>query len=313
LLRHAYSLICVALISSLWLSGASAQEAPVVSRSLKRVPVGGETLAPAPEGPQVAPKAKKEQPKAKKAAKPSTDKPAATTEKPAVTTDKPAATKDKPPATTDKPGVAAQESAQPVVRRVLRRQASPEAGQGTQAAEQGRKITRERVAPEGEFVPVEVERKVVVKPKPEKEEVDLSASFVFAYPVKKARVTSHFGMRRHPKLRRRKMHKGTDFGGGRGTPVLATGPAKVVRAGRCGGGAGNCVVLEHADGWVSRYFHLSKVEAKVGQVVGKGDQIGRIGSTGRSTGPHLHFQIERHGHPVNPMKAMGKRSDRVRR
>ena len=136
--------------------------------------------------------------------------------------------------------------------------------------------------------------------------------FVFAWPIKKVRVTSRFGMRKHPKLKRRKMHKGTDLGGARGTAVHATGPGRVVRAGKSGGGVGIQVVIEHPGGWVSRYFHLSKVEIKEGATVKRGELIGRVGSTGRSTGPHLHFQVEHKGRALNPEKLVGRRSDKTR-
>ncbi len=137
--------------------------------------------------------------------------------------------------------------------------------------------------------------------------------FVFKWPVKNVRVTSRYGVRRDPKKRkRRRMHKGTDFGGRKGTAVLATGPGTVLFAGRGRNGVGICVVLRHADGWVSRYFHLSGVDVKSGQAVRRGQKIGRIGSTGRSTGPHLHFQLERHGHHKNPEHVIGRRSDKVR-
>lgn len=136
--------------------------------------------------------------------------------------------------------------------------------------------------------------------------------FVFQWPVKHRRITSRFGMRRDPKRRkRRRMHKGLDLGGPSGIPVVATGPGKVLKAGRGSGGVGIQVVIQHADGWTSRYFHLSKVEVKSGTRVKAGQLIGRVGSTGRSTGPHLHFQVEFKGHAVNPERVLGHRSDRA--
>jgi murein DD-endopeptidase MepM/ murein hydrolase activator NlpD len=137
--------------------------------------------------------------------------------------------------------------------------------------------------------------------------------FVFRWPVKNVRVTSRYGIRRDPKKRKkRRMHKGTDLGGRKGTAVLATGPGTILFAGRGRGGVGICIVIRHPDGWVSRYFHLSGVDVKSGQAVKRGQKVGRIGSTGRSTGPHLHFQLERHGHHHNPEKVIGRRSDKVR-
>jgi murein DD-endopeptidase MepM/ murein hydrolase activator NlpD len=116
-------------------------------------------------------------------------------------------------------------------------------------------------------------------------------------------------MRQDPKRRKlRKMHKGLDFGAKRGTPVYATGPAKVMFAGRGSRGVGICVILRHNDEWVSRYFHLSKVDVRSGQTVEAGQIIGRVGSTGRSTGPHLHFEVRKKGQPVDPGELIGTSS-----
>jgi murein DD-endopeptidase MepM/ murein hydrolase activator NlpD len=175
-----------------------------------------------------------------------------------------------------------------------------------------RTLTRASATPEGALDPAKVERAVIVSPSPVAgPEPDLSAPFVFAYPVKKPRITSHFGMRKHPKLKKKLMHKGTDFGAPVGVEVLATGPGKVTRAGDCGAASGNCVVLEHPQGWVSHYLHLSEVTVAVGQVVGGGAVIGKVGSTGRSTGPHLHFQVEKGGEAVNAVKLFGVSSDKA--
>ena len=139
-------------------------------------------------------------------------------------------------------------------------------------------------------------------------------SFAFALPVTDVRVTSKYGMRRDPKRRkRRRMHKGVDFGGARGTPVMTTGPGRVIHAGRGLRGAGIAVVIEHKNGWVSRYFHLSKALVKKGDSVTAGQKIGKVGSTGRSTGPHLHFEIRWKGHPADPMKLMGKTCEDARK
>ncbi len=137
--------------------------------------------------------------------------------------------------------------------------------------------------------------------------------FTFVAPVKRRRVTSKYGHRRHPKTRRRHLHKGTDYGGKKGTRVLSTGPGKVVHAG-WGRNRNNgiFVIVEHPGGWESYYLHLSKVDVKEGDIVKPSQLVGRIGNTGRSTGPHLHFQLQRKGHTVNPEKVIGRRSDRVR-
>ena len=181
-------------------------------------------------------------------------------------------------------------------------------------------VAVERVEPATTKVPqrsAKVVKVVKVEAKPKvkaKTKVRRGAKyFVFAWPVKKARITSRFGMRRHPTLKRRKMHKGTDFGGPKGRRVHATGPGRVLKAGRGGGGVGIQVVIEHPGGWVSRYFHLSKVDVKAGSRVRQGQLIGRVGSTGRSTGPHLHFQVEYNGKAINPEAIIGRRSDKVRR
>jgi murein DD-endopeptidase MepM/ murein hydrolase activator NlpD len=121
------------------------------------------------------------------------------------------------------------------------------------------------------------------------------------------RMTSPFGMRMHPKLKKRLLHKGVDFGAPKGTPVKATGPGKVIRAEDCGA-AGNCVVLEHPDGWTSAYFHLSKIDVKLGEEVEAEQLIGKVGSTGRSTGPHLHLAIKVGGAYVDPLSADAVRS-----
>jgi murein DD-endopeptidase MepM/ murein hydrolase activator NlpD len=144
-------------------------------------------------------------------------------------------------------------------------------------------------------------RKLVYKP------------FKFQMPVKHVRVTSKYGIRKDPKNRRKKkMHRGVDFGGAIGTPVLATGPAKVLHAGWGARGVGICVILEHPDGWVSMYFHLSKVEVNAGEVIDAGETVGQIGSTGRSTGPHLHFQLVKKGQAYDPQQLLGKWSNKVK-
>jgi murein DD-endopeptidase MepM/ murein hydrolase activator NlpD len=154
-------------------------------------------------------------------------------------------------------------------------------------------------------------RKLVIVPAPKGERTDEGGHFTFRAPLDQMRMTSPFGMRMHPKLKKRLLHKGVDFGAPKGTPVKATGPGKVIRAEDCGA-AGNCVVLEHPDGWTSAYFHLSKIDVKLGEEVEAEQLIGKVGSTGRSTGPHLHFQVEHSGEPVDPKALLGVRSDRAK-
>lgn len=137
--------------------------------------------------------------------------------------------------------------------------------------------------------------------------------FRFQWPVDHVRITSSYGIRRDPKNRkRRKMHKGLDFGGAVGTAVKATGPGKVIHAGWGQRGVGICVIVQHPNNWISLYFHLSKVEVSAGDIVEAGETVGRIGSTGRSTGPHLHFQVQHAGKVVDPKTVIGKMSNKVK-
>lgn len=121
-------------------------------------------------------------------------------------------------------------------------------------------------------------------------------------PLKHIRITSHFTHRRfHPVLKRWKAHLGTDFGARRGTPIMAAADGKVVFSG-WKGGYGNVVEIKHADGYKTLYAHQSRRKAKIGQQVKRGEIIGYVGSTGRSTGPHLHFGLYKNGRPINPMQ-----------
>lgn len=118
-------------------------------------------------------------------------------------------------------------------------------------------------------------------------------------PVPEAVLTSGFGLRRHPIRRRRRMHKGLDYGAPQGTPVHAAAAGTVVRA-RRRGHLGKLVTLRHKDGLVTRYAHLSRFNARAGDEVRQGQVVGYIGSTGLSSGSHLHFETivnERH---INP-------------
>ena len=114
-------------------------------------------------------------------------------------------------------------------------------------------------------------------------------------------MTSPFGVRTDPFFGRPAMHSGIDLRGEIGEPVHATADGRVTRAGR-DGGYGNMIEINHGHGLSTRYGHLSKIEVKVGQRVTIGQVIGLIGSTGRSTGPHLHYETRINGEPVNPQK-----------
>ena len=130
----------------------------------------------------------------------------------------------------------------------------------------------------------------------------------FGMPLRHARVTSSFSHRRfHPILKRYRPHHGTDFGARRGTPLLAVNSGKVIFAGRMGG-YGKVVKIKHNAGYVSLYAHQSRIRVKRGQRVKKGQTIGYVGSTGRSTGPHLHFGLTKNGRWIDPMKVLRKKS-----
>lgn len=120
-------------------------------------------------------------------------------------------------------------------------------------------------------------------------------------PVDGARVTSGFGMRRHPIQGYTKMHKGVDFGAPTGTPIFAAGDGVVGRAGWFGG-YGNYVTVRHNGTYSTAYGHMSKILVKPGQRVRQGQVIGRVGTTGNSTGPHLHFEVIQNGAAINPIK-----------
>ncbi len=123
----------------------------------------------------------------------------------------------------------------------------------------------------------------------------------FARPVGAARFTSGFGGRIDPKNGRRAIHTGIDFAASRGTPIYATAGGRVVHAG-WRHGYGKVIEIEHAFGYETVYAHLSEIRVKVGDRVERGDRIGGMGSTGRSTGTHLHYEVRIDGEPVNPIR-----------
>lgn len=112
---------------------------------------------------------------------------------------------------------------------------------------------------------------------------------------------SGFGMRIHPIHRVRKMHAGIDFTAPSGTPIYATGDGKVVRVRHDNRGYGLHVVIDHGYGYQTLYAHMSKVLVKQGMKINKGEEIGKVGSTGTSTAPHLHYEVHLKGRPVNPI------------
>ena len=119
-------------------------------------------------------------------------------------------------------------------------------------------------------------------------------------PINGARLSSSFGMRKHPILGFNKMHRGTDFAAAKGTSVMASGDGVVTRAKWCGGG-GNCIKIKHNSAYSTIYAHLSKFAngIKNGTRVKQGRIIGYVGSTGMSTGPHLHYEIIFNGKKIN--------------
>ena len=122
-------------------------------------------------------------------------------------------------------------------------------------------------------------------------------------PINGARLSSSFGMRKHPILGFNKMHKGTDFAAKEGTPIMASGDGKIIRARWCGGG-GNCVKIKHNSTYSTVYAHLSKFASgiKEGVRVKQGRIIGYVGSTGMSTGPHLHYEVIENKKKINSQK-----------
>ena len=122
-------------------------------------------------------------------------------------------------------------------------------------------------------------------------------------PINAARLSSSFGMRKHPILGFNKMHKGTDFAAKEGTPIMASGDGKIIRARWCGGG-GNCVKIKHNSTYSTVYAHLSKFASRIkeGVRVKQGRIIGYVGSTGMSTGPHLHYEVIENNKKINSQK-----------
>ena len=122
-------------------------------------------------------------------------------------------------------------------------------------------------------------------------------------PINGARLSSSFGMRKHPIDGYNKLHKGTDFAAPLGTPIMASGDGKIIRAKWCGGG-GNCIKIKHNSTYSTVYAHMSKFAfgIKSGVRVKQGQIIGYVGSTGKSTGPHLHYEVIKNGKKINSQK-----------
>ncbi|WP_287127569.1 murein hydrolase activator EnvC [Candidatus Cyanaurora vandensis] len=122
----------------------------------------------------------------------------------------------------------------------------------------------------------------------------------FQRPVSGGRLTSNFGYRVHPIYRTKRFHGGVDFAAASGTPIKAADSGVVIYAGWYGG-YGNAVVIDHGAGLATVYGHASRLYVRVGQMIQKGQRIAAVGSTGVSTGPHLHFEVRLQGRVVNPL------------
>jgi len=138
--------------------------------------------------------------------------------------------------------------------------------------------------------------------------------FLLAKPVHGARISSYFTKRRwHPILHKWKAHLGIDYAARRGTPIHAAGSGKIIYAARMGS-YGNLVKIRHTDGYETRYAHMKSFRRGIhkGKYVKKGQVIGYVGTTGRSTGPHLHFELRKHGRAINPLKVVQVTTKKLR-
>jgi murein DD-endopeptidase MepM/ murein hydrolase activator NlpD len=117
------------------------------------------------------------------------------------------------------------------------------------------------------------------------------------------KITSYFGWRVHPILHKKKYHSGLDIAADTGTPIAAADAGAVIYSGR-NGGYGNMIALDHGNGISTVYGHCSALLVTIGQNVAKGEIIGKVGSTGFSTGPHLHFEVRKEGVPVDPLSSL---------
>lgn len=130
--------------------------------------------------------------------------------------------------------------------------------------------------------------------------------FLLARPVRGARISSYFTKRRfHPILKKWKAHLGIDYAARRGTPIVAAGSGKIIYAARLGS-YGKLIKIRHTDGYETRYAHMKSFRRGIrkGKRVKKGQTIGYVGSTGRSTGPHLHFELRKRGRAINPLRVV---------
>ncbi|MGX1801299.1 M23 family metallopeptidase [Brevundimonas naejangsanensis] len=137
----------------------------------------------------------------------------------------------------------------------------------------------------------------------------VTRKIVFEAPLKGYRINSPFGLRKLAIEAKARTHKGVDIAAPTGTSVFATTEGKVLRAGYDAGGYGNFIEVQHPNGMTSLYGHLSRIDVHSGKAVTAGERIGLVGSTGYSTGPHLHFEVRRNGGQVDPAKIVGQSFD----
>ena len=134
------------------------------------------------------------------------------------------------------------------------------------------------------------------------------SKYLLTIPLHYKRISSHFSMgRKHPILGYKRPHLGTDYAAPRHTPIRAAGKGRVIFAGTKGG-YGKTVIIQHENGYKTLYAHMQKIDRRIrtGVNVAQGKQIGTVGSTGLSTGPHLHFGLYKNGSAVNPVKQIGR-------
>jgi murein DD-endopeptidase MepM/ murein hydrolase activator NlpD len=129
----------------------------------------------------------------------------------------------------------------------------------------------------------------------------LAGRLPLSRPIENARITSRFGARIDPFFGRPAMHPGIDFAAMVGYPIRATAGGTVITA-EPAGGYGNMVEIDHGNGVTTRYGHMSKILVRPGQIVAKGAVVGLAGSTGRSTGPHIHYEVRVDGNAIDPAR-----------
>ena len=154
---------------------------------------------------------------------------------------------------------------------------------------------------EPEAVPAAAPMTAVAKPAG-----PMMRAMIFSEPVPGHAINSKFGMRRLGGEPGARQHKGVDIAAPKGTSVFASAEGRVLRIGYDAGGYGNFIELRHPNGMTTLYGHLSRVDVASGDPIAPGGRIGLVGSTGYSTGPHLHFEVRRDGAQINPTKVMGR-------